>query len=229
MKYRPLPRRALGRFEDVDVLRRAADLLEVAQGLFLDGGQTPFDIALGGLAVGQVVGLVGEDHVVLIGLPHLVPALADLFVDRAFLADVLGPGDLGGLAEEAGDAFGQELVIHVAHGGAGAEAGGGVALAALGRHPKLGDRAFLALHFGGQCTKSLAAQLAARMVSKSPFCSIENSATSACRSRRMPSAIFLVQPGSMPITTTECTLGLAPVPIMVRKCSSRSSPNCSRP
>jgi hypothetical protein len=35
--------------------------------------------------------------------------------------------------------------------------------------------------------------------------------------RAMPSAIRLVQPGSMPITTTAATLGLAPVPMMVRK------------
>jgi hypothetical protein len=74
----------------------------------------------------------------------------------------------------------------------------------------------------------LAAQEAARIVSKSPFCSMENSATGLPVSR-MPSAMRLVQPGSIPITTTAATLGLAPVPIMVRKCSSRSSPNCRRP
>jgi hypothetical protein len=45
----------------------------------------------------------------------------------------------------------------------------------------------------------------------------------------MPSTMRLVQPGSMPITTTAATFGLAPVPMMVRKCSSRSSPNCRRP
>ena len=31
------------------------------------------------------------------------------------------------------------------------------------------------------------------------------------------------------IATTPATLGLQPVPIRVRKCSSRSAPNCSRP
>ena len=77
-------------------------------------------------------------------------------------------------------------------------------------------------------TKSFAAQLARRMVSKSPFCSIENSAT-GLPVARMPSAIRLVQPGSIPITTTAATFGFAPVPIIVRKCNSRSSPNCKRP
>ncbi len=45
----------------------------------------------------------------------------------------------------------------------------------------------------------------------------------------MPSTTRLVQPSSMPMTTTAATFGLAPVPISVRKCRSRSSPNCSRP
>src|SRR5690606_25579370 len=67
-----------------------------------------------------------------------------------------------------------------------------------------------------QCTKSLAAREAAAIVAMSPFCSIEKEATGLPVSA-MPSAIFLVQPGSMPITTTAATLGLEPVPIMVRK------------
>jgi hypothetical protein len=45
----------------------------------------------------------------------------------------------------------------------------------------------------------------------------------------MPSTTRPVQPSSIPITTTAATLGLAPVPMMVRKNVSRSSPNCSRP
>ena len=79
-----------------------------------------------------------------------------------------------------------------------------------------------------QWTNSLAFQLAWRMVSKSPFCSIENPATGLPVSA-MPSTITWVHSGSIPITTQAATLGLAPVPIMVRKCRSRSSPNCSRP
>jgi hypothetical protein len=66
------------------------------------------------------------------------------------------------------------------------------------------------------------------MVFRSPFCSIEKPATGLPVSA-MPSTILPVQPGSMPMTTTAATLGFAPVPIMVRKCRSRSSPNCSRP
>ena len=67
-----------------------------------------------------------------------------------------------------------------------------------------------------QWTKSLAAREASMMVLKSPFCSIEKAAT-GLPVASMPSAIRLVQPGSMPMTTTAATLGLAPVPIMVRK------------
>ena len=78
MKYRPFTRfRRLGGLQNVDVLRRAADLFQVSKRLFFDGGQATFDVAFGGLAVGEVIGLVREDHVVLIGLPHLVPALAN--------------------------------------------------------------------------------------------------------------------------------------------------------
>ncbi len=45
----------------------------------------------------------------------------------------------------------------------------------------------------------------------------------------MPSTTRLVQPSSMPMTTTAATFGFEPVPISVRKWSSRSSPNCRRP
>ena len=78
------------------------------------------------------------------------------------------------------------------------------------------------------CTNSLARHDAARMVSRSPCCSIENSATGLPVSR-MPSAITRVHSGSMPITTQAATLGFEPVPITVRKCRSRSSPNWRRP
>src|SRR5690606_29521057 len=131
--------RRFRRLQYVDVARGAADLFQIAQRLLLDGGQPALNIALGRLAFGKVVGLVRLDDVVLIGLPHGVPALADFRVDRARLGDVLGAGDLGGLAEAAVYAFRQQLVIHVAHRRAGAEPRGGVALAALGRDPQIRD------------------------------------------------------------------------------------------
>ena len=106
-------------------------------------------LPLVGCEFGKVVGLVRLDHVVLVGLPDLHPLLADLLVDRARLGEMLGAGDLGGLAEHAVDAVRDQLVVHVADGRAGGEAGGGVALAALGRDPEIGDVAFLALQFGG--------------------------------------------------------------------------------
>src|SRR5450759_1746915 len=45
----------------------------------------------------------------------------------------------------------------------------------------------------------------------------------------MPSTTRPVQLGSIPITMTAATFGLEPVPISVRKNTSRSAPNCSRP
>jgi hypothetical protein len=79
-----------------------------------------------------------------------------------------------------------------------------------------------------QCTNSLAFHDALRIVSKSPFCSIQNPST-GLPVLAIPSTTCLVHSGSIPITTTAATLGFAPVPMIVRKCTSRSSPNCSRP
>ncbi len=56
--------------QHVDVPALAADLLEIAERLLLDGGEAARDIALGRLRVGEVIGLVGLDHVVLVGLPR---------------------------------------------------------------------------------------------------------------------------------------------------------------
>src|SRR5690606_24550651 len=134
--------------QHVDVAAGAADLLQVAESLFLDRGQTAGDVALGRLTVGKIVGLERLDDLVLIGLPDAVELLADLGRRRARLADVLGAGDLGGLAEDAGDALRDQLVVHVADGRAGAETGRRVALAALGRDPQVGDGALLTLLLG---------------------------------------------------------------------------------
>src|SRR6201991_3807079 len=78
------------------------------------------------------------------------------------------------------------------------------------------------------CTNSLALREAAATVAMSPLPSIQKPAT-GLPVEAMPSTTFCVQEGSMPMTTQAATLGLDPVPIMVRKCNSRSSPNCSRP
>src|SRR6185437_6454855 len=78
------------------------------------------------------------------------------------------------------------------------------------------------------CTSSCALREAAAMVLMSPLVSMEKPAT-GFPVAAMPSTTRPVQPGSMPMTTPAATLGLQPVPISVRKCSSRSSPNCSRP
>src|SRR5690606_13018178 len=63
-------------------------------------------------------------------------------------ANVLGSRDLGRFAKHPVDALWDELVVHIADRRAGAEARRGVALAALGRNPQLGDVAFLPLQLG---------------------------------------------------------------------------------
>ena len=102
------------------------------------------DVALGRLRVGEVAGLVRLDDVVLVRLPDLHPLVADLLGCRAGAGEMLAAGDLRRLAEHAVDAARDQLVVHVADRRAGGEAGGGVALAALGRDPELGDVALLA-------------------------------------------------------------------------------------
>ena len=77
-------------------------------------------------------------------------------------------------------------------------------------------------------TSPFAASDARRIVSRSPLPSIANQATGLPVSA-IPSAIVRVQFSSIPITTAAATFGFAPVPIIVRKCRSRSSPYWSRP
>src|SRR6185295_280317 len=78
------------------------------------------------------------------------------------------------------------------------------------------------------CKKSLALWEAMAMVAISPCPSIPKP-TTGLPLLAMPSTTRPVQPSSMPITTTAATFGFEPVPIRVRKCKSRSAPNCSRP
>src|SRR5262249_35676796 len=143
----PLGRR-LRRLEHVDIGAGAPDLLEIAERLLLDGGETAGDVALGRLGLREVVLLVRLDDLVHVGLPPLVPLLADLRGRGPRLGDVLAAGDFRGLAEHAVDALRDQLVVHVADRRAGGEAGRGVALAAFGRDPQLGEVALLALELG---------------------------------------------------------------------------------
>ena len=78
------------------------------------------------------------------------------------------------------------------------------------------------------CTYSFAAFEARMIVSWSPWPSMPKPQT-GLPVAAMPSTTFAVHWSSMPITTTAATFGFAPVPISVRKCSSRSAPNCRRP
>ena len=90
------------------------DLLEVAEGLFLDGRQTTGDVALRRLGIGEIVGLVRLDDVLLVGLPHREPFVGDLGRTRARLAKMLGAGDFRRLAEHAVDADRDQLVVEIA-------------------------------------------------------------------------------------------------------------------
>jgi hypothetical protein len=141
--------RRLGRFEHVDIGAGAADLLEIAQRLLLDGGEAASDVALGRLGLREVILLMRFDDLVHVGLPNLVPLLADLRGRGPRLGKVLAAGDFRGLAEHAVDALWDQLVVHVADRRAGGEAGRGVALAAFRRDPQLGEVALLALELGG--------------------------------------------------------------------------------
>ena len=73
-----------------------------------------------------------------------------------------------------------------------------------------------------------ARRLAISMTLRSPWPSMAKPAT-GLPLFAMPSTTRPVQPGSMPMTITAATFGFVPVPISVRKCSARSSPNCRRP
>src|SRR3546814_446669 len=129
--------RRLGRLQDVDILRLLADFFEIAEGLLLDRRKAALDIALGRLALGEVAGLVRLDDLVHVGLPGIEELLADFRRLAAQLADILGAGDLGGLAEATRDAERVELVDQVADRRIRAEAGGSVRFAAFDGDPQV--------------------------------------------------------------------------------------------
>ena len=62
MNHRPGPRRHLGLVEHAVDDALLADLLDVAERLFLDRRQAAGDVALGRLRIGQVARLVAVDH-----------------------------------------------------------------------------------------------------------------------------------------------------------------------
>ena len=143
MNHRPGAGRRLGLVEHAVDQALAADLLDVAERLFLDGGEAAGDVALGRLRVGQVARLVPVDDL-LVAVEHELEFLAHLVVAAARGDQVLAAGELGGLAEHQRHAVRVELVEGVADGGVGAAARGGVGLAALGGDPQVLERALLA-------------------------------------------------------------------------------------
>ena len=75
--------------------------------------------------------------------------LAHLIVDATLEHKMLAAGQFRGFAEEQGGALFIQLVVGVADGGVGGDAGGGVGFAALGGDPQFADVTLGALVFGG--------------------------------------------------------------------------------
>ena len=126
----------------------AADLLDVAEGLFLDSGQSALDVALGRLGVGQIACLVVVDDLG-VAVEIELEVLAHCVIDATLEHKMLAAGQFRGFAEEQGGALFIQLVVGVADGGVGGDAGGGVGFAALGGDPQFADVTLGALVFGG--------------------------------------------------------------------------------
>ena len=92
---------------------------------------------------------MGFDHVLLIGRPGLHEFRADFGRDGTRRRQVLGTGEFGSLAKTAVQTERHQFVVHAADGGAGGKPGRGIALAAFGCHPHLGERTLLA-HLRGR-------------------------------------------------------------------------------
>ena len=128
--------------------RLRADLLDVAEGLFFDGGQAAFDVALGRLGVGKVGGLVIVNHLG-VTVKERGEFAADPVIGATGLHQMFAAGEFGGFTEHQRAAFFIQLVERVTDGRAGGQAGGGVGFAAFAGNPQVGDGAFHFLEGGG--------------------------------------------------------------------------------
>ena len=115
---------AFGLVEAADDRRLAADFLDVAKSLFLDGGQAAFDIALGRLGIAQVIGLVIVDNLG-VAVKEVHELVAHFVVDAAGCNKMLATGNFRGLAEERSGTGFPEFVEGVANRGVGGNAGSG--------------------------------------------------------------------------------------------------------
>ena len=132
----------------------AADLLDIAQGLFLNGGQAAFNVALGGLGIAQVVGLVVVHHLG-VTIEEKLELGAHFVVGTAGHDQMFAAGDFRGFAEEGSGPGFPQLVKSVAHRGVGGNARRGVGFAALSGNPQLVHAALGALQLGGVVHKFL--------------------------------------------------------------------------
>ncbi len=83
----------LGRFQHVDKLCFPADLLQIAEGLFLDGRQPAADVPFRGLRFRQIVRLVTLDDCLIV-IEDAQKPLPDFRAGGAARADDLGAGEL---------------------------------------------------------------------------------------------------------------------------------------
>ena len=143
-----------GLVQRTDDRRLCTDLLDVAEGLFFDGGQAAFDVALGRLGVGKVGGLVIVNHLG-VTVKERGEFAADPVIGATGLHQMFAAGDLRGFAEQGGGPGFPEFVKGVAHSGVGRNAGRGVGFAALGGNPQLVHAALGALQLRGVVHKFL--------------------------------------------------------------------------
>ena len=124
-----------------------ATLVDAAQGLFLQRGDTAGLVARRGIALPDF--LTHQPQSGLIAVNDLKDAVMDLRRGGAAGQNVLGADELRCLGEDGGAACGHNAVAHLADDGVGSQTAGGVGAAALSAHDQFGDGEFLLLKHGG--------------------------------------------------------------------------------
>ena len=233
MKYRPGPFAGASAGSSTSMYRHSRPIFSMLPSAFSSiVVRPPAMLPLVGCDVGEVVGLVRLDHVVLVGLSNMLYHLSPTsgVAARALRRCARAPVISDVSPKTAVDARADQLVEHVADGRAGRRARWSCRTRRTWWRPTVPSMSHSSrCSSDAHCTNSLAVARGlgdGRRCRRGPR---SRSRPPACRSWRCPRRRAAVQPSSMPITTTAATLGLEPVPISVRKCRSRSSPNCSRP
>src|SRR5260370_10747767 len=137
----------LSGFEYIDEFGLAANLLQIAESFFLDGGQAARDIAFGRLGFGEIAGLVALDDF-LIGVEGAHELVGDLLAGCAAGAHHLGARQFGSFSEASGCAERIEFVNEIAYCWTRSEPRRCIALAAFCGYEEFLDGAKLALFLG---------------------------------------------------------------------------------